>query len=147
MTPARRVHFLLCQLFLVLALAQFFLAGLGVFRAKPHESQKLFDSSTFDPHRVVGDVTQGVALLILIVAFIAKERVRLSAVLFVLAIIQGELAHAGGDAPVVGALHPVNGLALLAVAHFLTRPAREAEAPAGAGPPESATPTGTPPVT
>jgi hypothetical protein len=148
MPAARRAHFILSQLFLGLALVQFFLAGLGVFRAKPHGSDKLFESSTFDPHRIVGDVTQVVALLILIAAFVgARDRIRLSAVLFVLAVLQGILANVGGDAPIVGALHPVNGLVLLAVAHFLTRPAREAEAPAAAGPPASATPTGTPPIT
>ena len=147
MTPARRVHWLLCQLFLLLVLVQFFLGGLGVFRAKPHGHDKLFESSTFDAHRAVGDVTQLVALLILIAALFARERVRLSIVLFVLAILQGILANSGGDAPILGALHPVNGLALLAIAHFLIRPAREAEAPAAAGPPTSATPTGTPPIT
>jgi hypothetical protein len=147
MSPARRVHFLLCQLFLVLALLQFFLAGLGVFRAKPHGTDELFESSSFDAHRAVGTATQIVALLVLVAALLARERVRLSVVLFVLAVIQSVLAGLGDSAPAIGALHPVNGLALLAIAHFLTRPAREAEAPAGAGPPESATPTGTPPVT
>jgi hypothetical protein len=148
MPAARRAHFILCQLFLVLVLVQFFLAGLGVFRAKPHGSEKLFDSSTFEPHRVVGNVTQLVALLILIAAIVGvRDRLRLSLVLFVLAILQGILANAGGDAPILGALHPVNGLVLLALAHILSRPAREAEAPETAGPPRSATPTGTPPIT
>ena len=146
MPAARRVHFILCQLFLVLVLVQFFLAGLGVFRAKPHDGKKLFDSSTFDPHRAVGDVTQLVALLILIAAIVGvRDKLRLSLLLFVLAILQGILANAGGDAPILGALHPVNGLVLLAIAHFLSR--RDAEAPAEAGPPASATPTGTPPIT
>jgi hypothetical protein len=147
MARSSRVHFVLSQLFLLLVVVQFFLAGLGVFRAKPHDNHKLFESSAFDPHRVVGDVTQLLALLILIAAFVAHDRVRLSALLFVLAVIQGILANAGGDAPVIGALHPVNGIVLAVIAHFLTRPAREAEAPAAAGPPTSATPTGTPPIT
>jgi Family of unknown function (DUF6220) len=148
MPAARRVHFVLCQLFLVLVLVQFFLAGLGVFRAKPHGNDKLFESSTFDAHRAVGDVTQIAALLILIAAIVGvRDRLRLSLLLFVLAIVQGFLATGGGDAPILGALHPVNGLVLLALGHILSRPAREAEAPATAGPPTSATPTGTPPIT
>jgi Family of unknown function (DUF6220) len=146
-SPARRVHFLLCQLFLGLALLQFFLAGLGVFRAKPHGSEHLYESSAFDAHRAVGDVTQIVALLILVAAVLARGRVRLSLALFVLAVIQGVLPSLADDVPGIAALHPINGLVLIAIAHFLTRPAREAEAPAAAGPPESATPTGTPPVT
>jgi hypothetical protein len=147
MARARRVHFVLSQLFLLLVVVQFFLAGLGVFRAKPHDNKKLFDSSAFDAHRAVGDLTVLVALLILIAAIVARERVRLSGLLFGLAILQFILAIVGGDAPVIGALHPVNGIVLAVIAHFLTRPAREAEAPAAAGPPTSATPTGTPPIT
>jgi hypothetical protein len=148
MPASRRLLFGLCQLFLVLVLVQFFLAGLGVFRAKPHGSEKLAESSTFDAHRAVGDVTQLVALLILVAALVGvRDRLRLSLVLFVLAVVQRFLATGGGDAPILGALHPVNGLVLLALAHIIGRPPREAEAAAAAGPPTSTTPAGTPPIT
>src|SRR3954451_15206857 len=120
---ARRAHRILCYVFLLGATVQFLLAGYGVFHAKPHGSEKLAESTAFDAHRVLGDVLQLVALLILIAALVGRRRIRMTAIFFVLAILQGFLAGIGtDDAAAVGALHPVNGLALIALAHIMARP-------------------------
>jgi Family of unknown function (DUF6220) len=103
------------------AVLQFFLAGLAVFRAKPHGSDKLFKSSAFDPHRVVGDALILIAFALLVLAIVNREHIRLSFVLFVLMLLQFGLASAGDSVAALGALHPVNGLLILAVAHLLAR--------------------------
>ena len=106
---------------------QFFLAGLAVFRAKPHGSDKLFASSAFDPHRAVGDALVLISFALLVLAIVNRDQIRLALVLFVLLLIQFALASAGDSVPALGALHPVNGLLIIGVAHFLAR------GPAGMG--------------
>jgi multisubunit Na+/H+ antiporter MnhG subunit len=86
---------ILAWLFLLGATLQFFLAGLGVFRAKPHGSDKLFESSAFDAHRVVGDALILIAFALLVLALVNREQVRLAFVLFVLMLVQFGLAAAG----------------------------------------------------
>jgi sulfite exporter TauE/SafE len=128
---------ILAWIFLLGAALQFFLAGLAVFRAKPHGSDKLFESSAFDLHRVLGYALIPVAFALLVLAIVNRQHLRLAAVLFVLMVVQMLLAEAGGDVPALGALHPLNGVALLAIAHVLAR-ARHAEAEAP--PPEAESP-------
>jgi Family of unknown function (DUF6220) len=105
---------------------QFFLAGLGVFRAKPHDADKLAASSAFDVHKVVGDALVLVSFALLVLAIVNRDRLRLSFLVFVLMLVQYGLARAGDSAPALGALHPVNGLLVLALAHFLSRRPRAA---------------------
>lgn len=112
---------ILAWIFMLGATLQFFLAGLAVFRAKPHNGEKLFKSSTFDPHRVVGDALILVAFALLVLAIVNREQVRLALLLFVLMLVQFGLAEAGHSVAAVGALHPVNGLLLIGISHFLTR--------------------------
>ncbi len=111
----------LAWLFLLGATLQFFLAGLGVFRAKPHGSDKLFHSSAFDAHRVVGDALILIAFALLVLAIVNREQMRLALVLFVLMLVQFGLAAAGDSIAALGALHPVNGVLLLMISHILTR--------------------------
>ena len=106
---------------------QFFLAGLAVFHGKVSAGDKLFKSGSFDAHRVVGDALVLVAFAILVLAIVNREQVRLAAILFVLMLIQFALAGLGEDVPALGGLHPVNGVAILAIAHFIAR------GPAGPG--------------
>jgi Family of unknown function (DUF6220) len=103
------------------AVLQFFLAGLAVFRAKPHGTDKLFESSAFDAHRVVGDALMLLSFALLVVAIVNREQLRLALVLFVLMLVQFGLASAGDSVAALGALHPVNGLLILGIAHFLAR--------------------------
>ena len=109
------------------ATLQFFLAGLAVFRAKPHGSDKLFKSSAFDAHRVIGDALILVTFAILVLAIVNREQIRLAAILFALMILQFILAGAGESVAALGALHPVNGVAILALAHFIARGPRMPE--------------------
>jgi peptidoglycan/LPS O-acetylase OafA/YrhL len=115
---------------------QFFLAGAGVFRAKPTGDKRLFESSTFAAHRGLGWILQLGALLLLLLALLARPgRRRLigSAVLFILLIAQGVLSEAGDSAPWVAALHPVNGLLILALASFPARDTRRSARAARSG--------------
>jgi cytochrome b561 len=109
------------------ATLQFFLAGLAVFRAKPHNGDKLFKSSAFDAHRVVGDAVILAAFALLVLAIVNREQVRLAVILFVLMIVQFILAGVGESVAALGALHPVNGVAILAISHLLARGPRVAE--------------------
>ena len=133
MTTKQSVQRIAVHTFLGLAAVQFFLAGLGVFRQNPKPGEKIIESSTFDPHRIVGDVVTLVALLILVMALITRWQLQLSVTLFVLMLVQQVLAGLGEDTPVFGALHALNGVALLAVGALLLvrmRPAAQAPAPA-----------------
>jgi hypothetical protein len=133
MTAKESVQRTLVHAFLGLAALQFFLAGLGVFRNNPDPGKKIIESSTFDPHRIVGDIASLVAILILVMALITRRQIQLASALFVLMIIQNLLAGLGEDTPVFGALHALNGVLLLAIGTILLlrlRPADRARAPA-----------------
>jgi uncharacterized protein DUF6220 len=101
-----RAHRILALLFLAGAVVQFFLAGLGVF-----------GGTSFDAHRIWGDALTVISLVLVIMAFVSRrEALQASAVLLGLMIVQNLLAAVGTDVPVLGALHPVVGLAVLGVA-------------------------------
>lgn len=106
---------------LVGAILQFFLAGLAVFRAKPHGGDKLFESSAFDAHRVVGYAVILLSFALLVLAIVNREQVRLAFLLFVLMLVQYALAAGGSKIAALGALHPVNGVLIIGIAHFLAR--------------------------
>jgi uncharacterized protein DUF6220 len=98
---------------------QFFLAGLGVFRA-----------GGLGPHRTVGDLLILASLVLLILAgallftgSLARMWFGLAAVLFALTLLQYFLASdlLQESARVVSALHPVNGLLLVALSYTLAR--------------------------
>jgi hypothetical protein len=131
----------LARIFLLAAGVQFFLAGLAVFRAKPHGNDKLFESSSFDAHRVVGDFMILVAFALLVLAVVNRERLRIAALLFALMLIQYGLAYVGDSVAALGALHPLNGVLVLFVGHLLARRrkrAREEKRPPEKPPPEPA---------
>ena len=103
------IHRGLGFLFLGLALLQFFLAGLGVF-----------GDDGYDPHLAVGSALTLTSLILLILAAIGRrESLIPSAVLLLLMIIQTVLAQI--EVTVLNALHPVNGLLILFVAHQAAR--------------------------
>jgi Family of unknown function (DUF6220) len=108
--------------FLLLGVGQIFLAGLGVFNL--HGQELGADGETaLNPHRNLGFAMGGLALIILILALIARPGARaiiLSAVVFLLAFLaQSLLAGLGEDSPVFGGLHALDGLAILAIAGVL----------------------------
>src|SRR6266516_810525 len=120
-TGLRRGAFLgyqwLLLAFLLAGAAQIFLAGLGVFG--------LFDTGgdTFAPHMALGFAMAGIALLILILAVIARPGARAiagSAVLVLLtSLMQSLLAGLGEDHAAYGALHALDGLLILGIAGYL----------------------------
>ena len=96
---------------------QFFLAGLGVFRA-----------ANLGPHRTLGDllIYASIVLLILAVAMVSTSnldrwKVGLTVLLVVLLLLQYLLVSDSlqESAPVISALHPVNGLLLVFVSYTL----------------------------
>jgi hypothetical protein len=111
--------------FLVLGAVQIFLAGLGAFRI---DNLGVSADTAFAPHRAVGFAMAGVALLILVLALIARPGVRAvsgSVVLFLLvALVQSLLAGLADNTVWFGGLHALDGLAILAIAAFLYLAAR-----------------------
>jgi Family of unknown function (DUF6220) len=106
--------------FLLVGAVQIFLAGLGAFRI---DSLNVSGETAFAPHRAVGYAMGGVALVIFILALIARAGTRtavLAGVLFVLAFLaQSVLASLADHAALVGGLHALDGLAILGIAAFL----------------------------
>jgi hypothetical protein len=111
--------------FLVLGAVQIFLAGLGAFRI---DNLGVSGETAFAPHRAVGFTMGGVALVILILALIARPGTRavvLAAVMFVLAFLaQSVLASLADNTVLFGGLHALDGLAILGIAAFLYLAAR-----------------------
>jgi hypothetical protein len=111
--------------FLVLGAVQIFLAGLGAFRI---DNLGVSGDTAFAPHRAVGFAMGGVALLILILAVMARPGARAvigSALLFLLAfLVQSLLASLADNTVWFGGLHALDGLAILGIAAFLYLAAR-----------------------
>ena len=112
-----RVYQGLAWIIFVGVVPQFFLAGVGVFRA-----------GSLGPHRTVGNllIYATIVLLILAVASIFtgsldRWRVGLTVGLVVLLLLQSLLASdfLQDGAPVISALHPLNGLLLVYISYTL----------------------------
>ena len=116
--------------FLLAGVAQIFLAGLGVFRLQDQGLAAAGDSA-FAPHRTLGFAMGGIALLILVLAVIARPGARAvagSAVLVLLtSLVQSLLAGLGKDHAAYGGLHALDGLLILGIAGYLYAQARRGE--------------------
>jgi len=114
--------------FLLAGVAQIFLAGLGVFSVVDHG---VAGDTAFAPHRTLGFSISGLALLILVLALIARPGARAitgSVVLVVLtSLMQSLLAGLADSQAVFGALHALDGLLILGVAGYLYARARRRE--------------------
>ena len=110
--------------FLLAGGAQIFLAGLGVFTVTHGGAV----DSAFSAHRALGFSLAGGALVIFVLALIARPGGRaiiLSGVLLLLAaLMQSLLAGLADNATVFGGLHALDGLLILAIAGFLYASAR-----------------------
>jgi len=115
-------------IFLLAGVTQIFLAGLGVFRLQGHGLVAGGDTA-FAPHRALGFTMGGIALLILVLAAIARPGARaiaLSAVLVLLtSLMQSLLAGLGGNHAIYGGLHALDGLLILGIAGYLCLRTRE----------------------
>jgi len=104
----------LTALFVLDVVAQFFLAGAGVFSAGPGTAAR--DSNALDPHRFNGSVVMVLALLLLIAALVARNgRWKWALALLVLTAAQPLLAIAGA----AGGLHVLNAVLILGIGVML----------------------------
>jgi hypothetical protein len=99
-------------------------AGYGAFNAidKADDDGSITKKSLengFDPHGALGTIVIALMLILLIVALIARFRVRVAAILFALGIVQMLLAFGASAAAWVGFFHAVNALAIAGVAGSL----------------------------
>ena len=104
--------------FLAAGVVQIFLAGLGTFRLLHGAGD-----SAFDPHRVLGFVMAGIAVIVLILALTARPGTRAIAGVALLVLltsfVQSLLAGLADDHAIFGALHAVDGLLILAIPAYL----------------------------
>ena len=105
---ARTAHPIVAAAFVVCAILQVFLAGLGVFD----------DPKAFITHRDFGYIFGWLTLAILVLALVGRMPGRitgLSFLLLVLFALQSVLVAVRVALPAVAALHPLNGFAILGV--------------------------------
>jgi hypothetical protein len=143
---ATTVHLYLVGLWLVGVAVTVFLAGLGVFevtktsKLADHTSTKLVEANNIDPHRLAGSLLVLGTLLVLLAAGWARtsrRQVVMSAVFFVLGVVQMILAGAGSSSGAAfGGLHVLNAFLLTGLAFGLLMGDRRALA--AGGPPTAA---------
>ena len=119
-----------------------FIAGLGKWVEGGGVLDKAAMESEGTPFPQVAGITShiingffvipGLALLLLIISFFTKVRgaTKWAVIVFVLVIVQTQLAGLGHDFPLAGALHGLNALALFGVALYAGRRLRAATAAA-----------------
>jgi len=104
--------------FLTAGVVQIFLAGLGAFRLLHGAGDP-----ALDPHRTLGFIMAGMAIVILIMTLIARAGTRaiVGAVLlvFMTSVLQSLLAGLADDHVIFGALHATDGLLILAIPAYL----------------------------
>jgi uncharacterized membrane protein YoaK (UPF0700 family) len=126
LSALRKIHGGLAHLFAILLPIQFFLAGLGAFTTIHN---KKFDDNNFGPHGALGSLLGLIAILIVLLALAGRwsSRVtKLSAALFVAMLVQTILGVSGaGTAPILGGLHVVNALVVVAIAYLLVKSVRQ----------------------
>ena len=104
--------------FLAAGVVQIFLAGLGAFKLLHGAGDP-----ALDPHRTLGYALGGAAIIILVLALIARPGARAiaGAALLVLmtVVLQSLLADLADDHVIFGALHATDGLLILAIPAYL----------------------------
>jgi len=121
MSQMRAIHRWLLTLFLVAVAVQFFLAGLGAFKAQHGTEQGTIGDSQFadyfSPHRAFANVLEIIAILVFLAALIGKMGRRwilVSLSLPILVELQYVFADTGPSW--FRALHVVNALVIAAIA-------------------------------
>jgi hypothetical protein len=120
---ARLGYRILAGLFVVGAVVQFFLAGLGVFGT----------GEAFGVHATVGTILAFASVVLFVLAGVlalsgreARRSAGLAALLVVLMVVQYALVELfSGVVPPLAALHPVNGLLVLGAALLLALERRQ----------------------
>ena len=115
--------------FLLAGVTQIFLAGLGVFSLQDQGLASAGDSA-FAPHRTLGFAMGGIALLVLILAVIARTGVAAiigsAALVLLTSMMQSVLAGLADSHAIYGALHALDGLLILSIAVYLYARSRRA---------------------
>jgi Family of unknown function (DUF6220) len=119
---AHRAYIVLLRAFLLDGVLQITLAGFGAFDL---DGRKLGakGNDAFTAHAMNGLLMSVLALAIMVVALVGREGNRvvgLALLLLVLtAVVQSVLAGLGDDTPFFGALHALDGMAILGLAGYL----------------------------
>ena len=113
-------------LFFVGCVVQFFLAGRGVFGIRG--AAALGDQTSLDPHRMLGNVLAGVAVIVFLCALVLREQTLIlwTGVLVVLTEVVQHLTAEPSD-PWLSGLHPVSGVAILGNSGWLAHRAWRAQ--------------------
>jgi hypothetical protein len=112
------------MVFGTVVLVQFYLAGSGIFAA----TGPVKDASSLDPHRLLGNILAGLALIVLVIAIVARPPARIliaAIVMLVLTGVEGLIAGLGDTSAYLAALHPVVAAVILGLAFVIplwTRP-------------------------
>lgn len=133
----RRAHLVLAWALVAGVVIQVFLAGLGVFD----------DPSTFQVHVTWGYTLEILPLVLLGLAAtgrLGRRQMAYAAAIFGMFILQSVFVALRADVPMIAALHPLNGFAILFVAIVLARDAwavreRGEESPAAVSGPAAGT--------
>src|SRR4051812_34901617 len=125
---ADRAYAYVAALFMLGLLVQFYLAGVGVFG---DHARNVEDATSFDAHRNFGFALGIVALVLFVLALIARVSRAVVIATFVVAllaiVLQSLLAGAGNDNKWVGGLHAFDGVVILLLAGWLTGSAHRRE--------------------
>ena len=119
---ALRAYTIALRVFLLDGILQITLAGFGAFDL---DGRKLGaeGNDAFAAHSMNGFLMSALAVVILVLAIVAKlgnRTIGLAVLLLVLtAVVQSVLAGLGDDTPFFGALHALDGVALLGLAGYL----------------------------
>jgi hypothetical protein len=115
---AWQLYRLVISLIALGCVVQFYLAGRGVFGI--HGDASLADQSSFDAHRMVGNVIAGAAIVavVLVIVLWDKRLILWTVILAALAVaVQRETTKSGQ--PWIAGLHAVSGLAILGISASL----------------------------
>jgi uncharacterized protein DUF6220 len=116
MRLARQAHLVLSFLFVAGVVVQVFLAGMGVFDSP----------SSFQTHANWGYLLELIPLILLVLAGagrLGSRQIAAAAALFGMFLLQSVFVALRADLPLVAALHPVNGFAILLVSILTAREA------------------------
>lgn len=127
MVNVHRAHEGASWLFAACVVVQVFLAGLGVFD----------DPAAFVTHREFGYLFGWLTLVVLVLAIVGRMGRRIvggSLLLLVQFALQSVFVALRDSQPVIAALHPLNGMAILLVTIAIARASRAWRASTGRGP-------------
>jgi hypothetical protein len=116
MRLVRQAHLIVAWAFVIGVVVQVFLAGLGVFD----------DPATFKVHATWGYTLELLPLILLLLAAagrLGRRQVLYAAALFGMFMLQSIFVALRTDLPMIAAIHPVNGFAILLVGIAMARDA------------------------